>query len=287
MIISPDARGQIDGSVQRNLLNHLPDLGIDIVPISYFPDFKFVAPNTNRYVLIDFMESCSLSEELNKWLDWLEKNPPKLAFVREITKHQVSNFVKPIEWAAYLPFPEVQTKEQYDSRPIEVLFVWGYSNVSRPRLHGEIFSEGFAKHGIEVIDNWEDLNRLDQFKGKRVWVSIYAPYWRRKPMAEILPIMEKSKITVSLPGNGSKSFRDTEVVGSLIARHDDGIAFSFPWTEENSIQLIPNMEFYGLEKATHFSDLYERYVKCDANMRKYQSQRYVNEYLVPEVQKVI
>src|SRR5215471_1721996 len=194
MIISPDAQGQIDGSVQKHIFNHMPPLPIDIVPISWFPTYVFKQPQTSRYVLIDFMESHSANEEYNKFWQWVIQNPPVLTFRRELTKEQENHAVRPIEWACYLPFPEIQTKEQYEARPIEVLFFWGYSNLSRPRLHGEIFSKGFER-GINVLDNWSDLEaaKIIGADGKplwnRIWASVYAPWWRRKPMEEILPIM--------------------------------------------------------------------------------------------------
>jgi hypothetical protein len=283
MIVSPDAAGQIDGSVAKNILAYLPNLPVGIVPISWFPNFVFKQPVVGKYVLIDFMEPHFPNGEYAKFFLWKDfDNPPILTFRRELDKRAVSPVVKPIEWPCYLHPPERSKGEQFDSRPLEVLYFWGYSNPLRPKLHGEIFSEGMTKHGIEVISQWDM-----PIKGSKIWSSIYTPYFYRKPMFEVVENMQMAKITISMPGNGQKTFRDTECVGTLMAIQKSDTVYSYPWDETNSIQLEPGNEFNSLLEATRRSDLYDLYCACDDQMRKYEAQRYTKEYVLAEIQKVL
>ena len=295
-IISPDASGQIDCALKQNLLDRMPeDLPVAIVPISYFPNYKFVAPLTNYYVLMDFLEPHPHNDEMDKFWSWVIHNPPLLTFRRELREKHVTTTVKPIEWPCLLTVPPVVTKDEYDRRPIDVLFVWGYSSLDRPRLHGEIWSEGMVKHGLTVIDNWEDID-VAKIGGEgkpnwnKVWVTIYSPWYRRKPIEKIVELMSQAKITVSLPGNGKKTFRDTESVGTLMARHDDDMAFAFPWDTTNSIKLLPELEFHDLLNAVRNQELYElhdRYLKGQENIVRYRPHPYVHEYIVPEIKKLL
>jgi hypothetical protein len=283
MILSPDAAGQIDWSVNTNILAHLPDLPITIVPISWFPNFVFKMPVlSSRWVLVDFMESHSQSDEYDKFWEWVAENPPILTFRRELEKRATSPVVRPIEFTCYLPIPERSERQQFDSRPLEVLYFWGMSHRQRPKLHGDIFREGMANHGIEVISQWDM-----PIKGGKIWATIYAPYFYRKPMNEVIPWMQQAKITVAMPGNGKKTFRHAECVGTLMAMQDDNLAWAYPWDETNSIRLVPEMDFFSLIEATKRSDLYELYCACDDNMRKYEAHRYANDYVLEEVRKVI
>lgn len=289
MTLSPDSRGQIDGSIQKHILNYLPPLPIDIVPISFFPNFQFKPPQTNRYCLIDFMEPHAPNEEYNNFWSWVIHNPPLLRFRRELNKDQVSRAIKPCEFPCYLDIPPVQTREQFDARPIDVLFYWGYSHVSRPLLHAKIF-EGMATKGIDVLDTW-DVKGLDISEGghekSHHWMSIHTPHWHRKPMTEIVPWMMKSKITAALYGNGRKTFRHGECVGTLMALPKDNLAWGYDWNETNSIQLDPERLFDDLLAATQRSDLYDLYLKCDANMRKYHAPTYARDYVAKEIEKVL
>lgn len=297
MIISPDARNQIDGSVQKNILAYLPDdLPLTIVPISWFPDFVFRSPWSSPayqradkgYILIDFMETHAPQLAYDSFWQWVSDNPPLLTFRRELRASERLERVIPIEWPVYLPIPDKVSKEQFDSRPIEVLYFWGMSNRQRPILHGEIFSKGMANHGIDVISEWIEPTMEQCLHEHYWWATIFTPYWRRKPINEVSEIwMKHSKITVSMPGNGMKTFRDTECVGTLMAIRKSDIAYSYPWNETNSIQLEPGNEFESLLEATKRTNLYDLYLSCDANMRNYEAKTYVRDYVLVEIQKVL
>jgi hypothetical protein len=72
-----------------------------------------------------------------------------------------------------------------------------------------------------------------------------------------------------------------------MARHDDDYAFAFPWTKENSIQLMPELEFHDLYETLHRHDLYNLYVKCQENLRHYGPHPYMHDYIVPEIKKLL
>ena len=294
-VLSPDISGQIDCALKQNLLDRLPeDLPVDIIPISYFPNFKFARPSTTHYVLLDFLEPHSYNDEMDKFWAWVIHNPPILTFRRELQQKHITTTVKPIEWPCLLTIPPLVSKEEYNKRPIDVLNVWGYSSPSRPYLHGEIFSQG-SKLGLTIIDNWADIESAKiggeaKPKWHKVWMTIYSPWYRRAPIERIVELMSQAKITVSLPGNGKKTFRDTESVGTLMARHDDDMAFAFPWDTTNSIKLLPELEFHDLLNAVRNQELYElhdRYLKGQENIVRYRPHPYVHEYIVPEIKKLL
>lgn len=294
MIVSPDAQNQIDWSVNTNILAHLPPLPIDIVPITWMPSFKFKGGNfcnPAKWVLVDFMEPHSSNPEYDKFWAWAIENPPVLHFQRELRNDMEPPYhwkKVPIEFACYLPIPDRATKESFDARPIDVLYFWGMSHQRRPKLHGDIFREGMASKGVDVISEW---NHWEDTKSKsfsqHLWLSVYTPYWRRKPMTEILPIMQQAKIIVAMPGNGKKTFRHAECVGTLMAVDADNSVWAYPWNDSNSIQLTPEMEFFDLLKATQRTDLYDLYCACDSNMRRYEARTYANEYVAAQIRQVL
>ncbi len=69
-----------------------------------------------------------------------------------------------------------------------------------------------------------------------------------------------------------------------MAKQIDNLAWSFPWTEENSILLRAGHEFEDLEKAARRDDLYPIYKAGHANVDRYRGKRYANEYLIPIIE---
>ena len=317
-VLSPDGRGQIDGTVTTHLLKHFPNMGhsmeaadVILVPISFFIDYTF--SNSLRaikkpWILIDFMEYVTFwdqkdthlfgknhevalnlqNDEWKTFSDWVADNPPVLYFKRELLEKDVSDTVKPIEFPCYIAPQIVQTREAFNARPIEIFSSWGYSHESRPRIHGDMF-RALATHGVSIISHWDQFNGYFQNPCARTWVTIFSPHYVRVPIDNILQRQAQSKISLSLPGGGVKCFRSTESpTNSIMALHDDSIAWSIPWVHgENCIRLTINDEFISLDEATRRDDLYDIYLASLDTVDKYRSIRYVNEYILPEIYKLI
>lgn len=314
-IQSPDAQGRIDPTVTKNLLAFIPnqvssqgEADLTLIPISWMPGFE-VNPELEqikgKVCIIDFCEwgshwrkelthywggpqsalSCVLGASWYRFNAWAASRQPVLTLKRELLANHIPPKIKPIDFLCYLPPVEIQSKAEFDKRPLEALFWWGFSHRSRPRLHADIF-RAMTTHGIEVVSYWDQWAE-DRFKG-RTWASIHTPHFVRKHISEIIPWHERSKITVALPGNGEKTFRHSEIVGSIMALHDDGLEYSFPWVHgENCIRLVPDHEFDCLESSTRREDLYEIYLAGQINLDRYRSGRYVNEYIMPLLEAAI
>lgn len=286
MIVSPDKNGLVDPTARKSLYAFLPDLGIDYVPVSYFPGFIFQPPTTGKYILFDYLEPCGQMPEYDKFWAWTADNPPALTFRRELNQNEATSLLRPLEWPCYLPPEPIQTKAEFDARPIQVLFIWGFSHPSRPLLHAEMF-KAMTTHGIEVISSWDELEARQGNFPPRTWVSIHVHHSVRKPIEYVMKWQRQSKITVSCWGNGKKSFRSTEApVNSIMALPEDNLAWSYPWKHaDNCIRLYGDNFFMWLENASDpaHGDLWYYYRNGQESIDKYRSVRYVNEYIVPTI----
>lgn len=317
-VLSPDAHGQIDGTIAANLLSGFPDQSssrhdcdVILVPISRFADFQFnpaLKEIDKPWVLIDYLEyewlyafAVQGTHLLGKntrdcrWLspawwdfcDFVKDRPPVMYFKRELLATDVSERVKPIDWPCYMPSTPFQSEEQFNERPIEVFFSWGFSHPSRPRLHAQIF-EAMTTHGIGVISETDQFDGY--FKGPcaRTWASIFSPWYTRKPISDIAWYQMRSKLSVSLPGCGKKCFRHAEApVGTIMALNHDDLAWSFPWTHGDNCIRTSNVaayqRFVDLDEATKRSDLYKIYVRSQETIELYRTKPYVQNYVIPTI----
>lgn len=321
-ITSPDAFARVDGTVQRTLLEHLPnhvglhDTDVVVIPISFYQDFQFrrdlpAIIGSKRWILVDYLE-LGLDWEPNGVIDshvlgrnsanfsrvsgpeWMRldsfvrDHPPLVYFKRELLAREHSDWLQPLEFPGYLPIPTIQTKEEFHSRPVEAFLFWGLSHPSRPRLHGDIFRNAYSS-GYEVISQFSHWNGYFADLRDKTWASIHAPHFDRKPISEILHFNHRSKISVSLPGAGFKCFRDTEAPnGAIPAFLESPIGHAFPWVHgENCIRLKECDEWQSLFDATLRDDLYDIYIQAQENIARYGSERYIYEYIIPSIQAKI
>lgn len=313
---SPDGHGQIDGSVNNNLLQFLPnrvgsahEADVVVVPISMFHDFTFnseLFKITQPIVIIDFLEyewcwdepdTHLLGRNTSLWLpsgdweqlhNWAASKNVIMYFKRELLRIDVSDRVKPIEWACYLPGGHLHGKDEFNNRKLEVFNAWGYSNPVRPSLHADIF-RGINTHGIGVISEFAHYDKFFQHEKSRAWMSVFVPHYVRREMHELMHYQENAKLTVSLPGAGQKCFRSTEApVSSIMAMQEDNRAWSYPWEHGvNCIRMPAGHEFEALEAATHRDDLFDIYIGSLGTIDKYRGPRYVNEYVMPLIESAL
>lgn len=301
-----------DGTNTSQLFNFLPlvEAGEDIaiVGVSYMPQFVFNPEllKLKRYILIDYVEfgwdagskenrfGHLLPHEFGhldsiEWVAfnmWVAENPPLLTFKRELQQRHRTETMIPIEYLCYLPIPPIQTKAEFDARPFASFHCFGYSHPSRIHLHADMI-RGIADKGLDVITDWCQLENLPATTGQR-HISIYSTWWSRKPIAEVMKWQQQSKISVSLMGAGKKSFRDSEApVGSIMAMPENDLAYSYPWDKSNSIQLIQYEKTGSLLAWLEFKNLYDIYLAGQENIERYRSEVYVQNYVLPNIQKVL
>lgn len=314
-VLSPDATGARDGTVQAGLLDHLPnqvgsvlEADVIVVPISFLATYKFneaLHGLKKPYVLIDFLEFGWDAGDKNNILgsgmtqqfghlnnseyakldQWVWDHPPRLTFKRELFKRDVSPTMLPVEFPCQMEIPLIQSKEEFDKRPLDIFFPWGFSHPSRPRLHGDIFRNAHVG-AYTFVDHWDDLGHVVG----NLWASIHTPWMRRHPISEVMRWNQRAKISVSLWGAGKKCFRHTmeAPVGSIMALPSDNLAWSFEWDHGmNCIRLDEKHEIDSLMNATTRQDLYEIYKNGQCTVARYCSRRYVDEYIMTEIQRVL
>ena len=308
--ISCDARGLNDPTVNHQIVRHLgavPVAQADVVVafLSFREEFKFnteLGRLRKPWVLVDFVEDdwqwdgqenrlgfdrpYFAARENAEWakLDQLVRTrPPILTFKRELLQSRMDDRTTPIDYLAEHPIPP--TMGNWGSRRFEVLFVWGYSNPQRCYLHAQLFN-AMGGDNLEVFDALDKISAASD--GKREWISIYSPWFKRVPMAEVMAIQQHAKVSVSLPGAGKKCFRCSEApVGCLPAFGDFPIARAYPWDETNSVTLKSGCEYFCLRETFEDPLLYDRYVRAQENIRRYVPEAYVRDYMKPNIQRCL
>lgn len=343
-VISPDVNGTIEGVINQHLLSYLPTSftpDATIVPLSRSdPNFKFDQSLYNikgPVILVDFFEynahewdrmSTHIwgqgaidkyraffdhsvnTMEWRKVDKWVSECPPAAVFKRELLAKDVTPTLLPIDYPCYILPQPLQTKSEYMARPLDVLFHWGYSHAGRRRVHGDIFKKA-RDYGYDIITEFSQLGRHIECRHptdpKNLWASVYTPHFDRVDISRVVEMTGKSKITLSMPGNGVKCFRHTEApVNSVMAMHDDNLAWSIPWTHNINCLKISidkkseynpslmmriggfNEEVEEMWEALNCgTDLYGLYCESLQHIDRYRSERYVKEYFIPAVEKIL
>jgi len=315
-ICSSHASGEIDPTMMANLFAHLPnrvasahEADAVIVVVGYSGDYRFneaLRSISKPIILVDLLEYfgfCSNRTHLfgidelppnmlgvGEWgtLDeWVKHNPPALYFKRELWEADRHEKLLPIEWPCVLDAWAIESKEAFDRRPFQLYYSWGYSNPIRPRLASEIY-ELMADGLIEVIASHDHIDAKLHETNRR-WVSVHVPHTHRLPIGELMRRQAQSKMSVSLPGSGRCCFRSTEApLHTVPVMLDDGHAWSHPWIEgENCIRINEYQMGRQLERETQRDDLHPIYVAAQENLERYRTIPYINNYILPAIERVL
>lgn len=312
-IVSADAHGRIDPTISHNLLSHLPNrvesgADVTIVPISLQDGFKFneaLIGITGKIVVLDLMEyyganrSDSVTHlfginrngiydenpEWERFHDWLKgSGGADLYLKRELFNADADETIIPIEWPCYMPAWDVEPRSNFDNRSFEVFYNWGMSNELRPRLHGQMFELWASGVGVEIVSSYSHIDAKLHESGRK-WISIHTPHTHRVHINEIVLRQYQSKMSVSMPGAGTKCFRSTEhLLHSVPVKYPDNMAWSFKW--EHGVNCAEFTDAESLERICHESWLYDSYIGARELADKYRSQRYVHEYIMPALEKI-
>lgn len=297
-IIIANRSGEVD-SAYHSLIRHI-SIDIPIVMISWSENFVFNDKllNVKDYILCCFAEY-GYDWDLNKsgshiwginsenfpryynkdWVTfdkWVKENPPKILFKRELLKKDVSDTVLPIEYPCIVEKWNQDSKEQFDSRPINSFQYWGRSNEHRLRIHGEIWLHAYKK-GFSVCDNLYYLPEfLKQEHGEK-WATLWIPHWARMDVENLMFFNNKSKLSLSWEGAGNKCFRSAEApVNSIMVMHKNELAWTHSWDESNCILVEQGKEIEGIEEALSDEYLYNVYLEGVKNCDKYRLENYIS-----------
>lgn len=305
----------MDSTINTNLIQHLPnrcsnvrDADICVVPISFYSDYKYDPTLENiktPVVILDFMEFGSqwIPTDSHVWgrnsnqfpitatpdgmrLDaWIRDGNTKVQFVRELLQKDVTDRIKPIEFPCYINPQPIQTKAEFDARPITALASWGFSHVCRPKFHSDVF-KGMAEDGIGVIAAWDQFDGYFNEKRGETWASIFCPHYTRIHIDTVVQRQAMSKISVSMFGNGKKCFRSAEaMVNAVLFVQENDLAWSVPLVHgENCIKGPVGGEYQAIRENRHRPDLYEIYVNAVNDVDRLRGPRYVRDYILPNIE---
>lgn len=211
--------------------------------------------------------------EWEKFNDFVTTKPPLLTFQRELLEKDTSDKILSCTYPCYYPIPQIQTREKFNDRPIELFHFFGRS--SEHRIHFQ--SNAYREDGITLIDNIYYLQGyLAEGIHKHIWCSLHIPHFVRVQLEHILAINERSKLSLSMPGCGKRCFRDSESpINSIMVLQDSGVAFPFPWVHgENCIMYKGDDPIPAIKEALKRDDLYDIYVRGVDNCWNYQIGNY-------------
>lgn len=309
MIITADKNQQSD-SAYHSLVKHIPSK-YPIVMVNWAENFVFndALNGVRDYVLICFCEygwSYKITEshiwgvntkkegygdgryrgnEWDRFDDWVKNNPPKTMFKRELLKKDVSALVKPIDYPCIVESWPLQSKEQFNERPISAFQYWGRSNECRLRIHSEIWMHAFNK-GFQPCDNVYYISEYLKNESGEKWITLWIPHWARIDIGQLMNINAYSKLSLSWPGAGFKCFRTGEApVNSVLVMYKNDFAWAYDWDETNCILVEPGLEIDGIEAALKMEDLYGIYKNGVLNVEKYRVSNYIKDYIYPLISK--
>jgi hypothetical protein len=208
--------------------------------------------------------------------------------------------IYPLDWVlSGAVFPPVDSREQFEKRPIDILMSWGYSSEDRPRLMGELLKQA-GRFGAHFCLTEEDLDRALAEKRERIFALLHTPHYRRIHFSKLFQWQQQAKVSISLKGAGYKCFRDCEAPhNSIMARQEpNAVVWSYPWiNRDNCLGLPINQDFsLSVGAAVDYlfhslrieqGALYNIYLRGMENNLKYHAAEYSRNYLLPKIQEAL
>lgn len=204
-------------------------------------------------------------EGWQKLHDFVNDNPPNKYLKRELLKKDESNYLKPIEYPNFQPSYQIESREEFNKRPISIFNFWGRSHEARLIFQGEIWKHA-ARKGYAVCDNIFYFNHfMEQETNPNKWLSFWMAHYVRIDIKELLQINAMSKLSLSLPGAGIKCFRTTgeSIVNSVMIMPEDNLAYSHEFIDGYNCIKFPIEDVTGLQKEWQICERIEEALKMD------------------------
>lgn len=305
MIVIADANGQID-SAYHTLVKHI-NSKYPIVMVSYLDNFVFneelLSLKPKEFIVIDYIEmgwnynysnhtienyyKRFKGDEWKKFHDWAINSQPLICLKRELDKETAKNpGYYPIEYPAIVEPIPVQSEAKFNARPISAAYYFGRSHEGRLRLHSDIWRMA-TERGYSVCDNIYYFNGFMANEAGKKYVSMHIPHYQRHPIETVLEINGMAKIGIVPFGAGIKTFRASEVsANSVMLMWEDKLAWSYEWVHGvNCLKCKPGEEVETIEKWTQDERLYSIYCEGVKTWEKYRTENYINNYLLPLINK--
>ena len=301
MIILADKNGNVDSSY-HTLVKHIPT-DIPIVMVSYLDNFVFndelLSLKPKEFIVVDFIEmgwdydysnhtlenyyKRFKGEEWKKYHDWAYNSEPLMCFKRELDKVTAKEQgYCPIDYPATVEPIPIQSKEEFNNRPITAAYYFGRSHEGRLRLHGNIW-EGATKYGYSVCDNIYQFNDFMHHERGEKYISLHLPHYSRIDISHLMSINGMAKIGIVPHGAGIKTFRASEVsCNSVMLMWEDNLSWSYEWVHGvNCLKCKQGEELETIRQWQNSDKLYNIYLEGVKTWEKYQTKNYIDNYLMP------
>jgi len=110
--------------------------------------------------------------------EWLAKNKPKAYFKLNLRGTHPNTY--PIDWYNAYIWGAVDSKVEFDSRPIDVLFIYGQSHPMRAQFHGLMMQKAFDL-GWTIITH---PDHIEHEIGPKI-MFLHQPWWDRLPAERV------------------------------------------------------------------------------------------------------
>lgn len=256
--------------------------------IEYGWDYPFEKTGTHIFGKNTFHYDFGINGmEWIKFDEFVKERPPILYFKRELMKGGEAHRIVPINYPCWYDIPDIQTREQFNKRPLLFNFIWGLSNEKRKYIHGEIWQRS-GEFGYVTCDNIANLPLfLQKEDNPNKVLTANVSWYARHDMSVVTAINELSKISMSVGGAGRHCFRHSESpMASVMYLWDVSIKYSYPWINGvNCIMSEQGKELETIIGALKNNNLYDIYIAGVENCQKYYLPTYVKKYIEPLINK--
>lgn len=284
----------------RVAFDRVASLGLPIIVLDFHEHM-----GTRRTSILGARFTEHLDERYAPLHDALEAYPPALYFKRELPVELdgelVTSFaIHPVDFTHEFPAVDPVSEADYHARPIDVLMVYGYSNRSRPMLHGKLL-QAMSRFAWTPVETAEDVDFQTQvLKVDRQLLIRMVPHYRRIAIQDINALQARSKLVISCWGAGVKCFRSAECSYQSVGVHQypEIVRWAYPWLDGQNCLTLPNLplaEVIDMEAALERlwvwlrlrqGDLFPVYVAGQQTHAHYYAPRYWSDYLLPKMKEV-
>ena len=219
----------------------------------------------------DFMQG----DEWEKFDDFIRDCPPAVTLKRELLQDDACDTLRPIEYPSIITPIPIQSKEEFNNRPLSAVYYFGRSHEERLRIHSDVWRNA-SKYGYSVCDNLYYFNGFMANETGKKYASFHIPHYARHPIESVLTINGLGKFGIVPFGAGRKTFRHTEVTAnSIMLTWKDNLAWSFPWQDGKNCFVCDIGEEVETIEELSTCDLYDVYRGGVENWKNYEYNNYI------------
>lgn len=148
-------------------------------------------------------------------------------------------FINDISPPPYTP----DTESDYYNRPILYNFIWGYSNISRPILQGELM-KNFLKFNCDLALSYKQAYSYIIEERRRWYTLLICQGWfERVDIQKLYELQYKSRAIIDMYGAGLKCFRNMESFHNCMSFKQDPskLINTYEWINDVNCVFLPNV----------------------------------------------